>query len=229
MKQISVQICDDIEDIRAYFQNVLSKEPNIRIVGTAKSGAEAVRLALREKPDIVLMDIQMETQDDGITAIEQITEALPETKCIVLTIHAEDEYLYRAYAAGAADFITKTDSIARIVQSINDVYKNTLPMRPEIASRLIKEFSRMKSQQDNLVYVMHLLSKLTNSELGILRMVYYGGTYEQISESRHIELSTVKTQVRRILHKFGKKRMKDVTALLRECRLFESYDFLNKE
>ena len=87
----------------------------------------------------------------------------------------------------------------------------------------------MKSQQDNLVYVMHLLSTLTNSELSILRMAYFGNTYEQISQSRHIEISTVKTQVRHILHKFKKKRMKDIIAMLCECSLFESYDFLNSD
>ncbi len=229
MPKIKVLIADDVEDIRIYFHDVLSKEPNIDVVGQASSGAEAIGLAATLKPDVILMDIQMETHDAGIKAIEKITDEQPEVKCIVLTIHKEDEYLYRAYAAGAIDFITKTDSISCVVRSINDVYNNSLPMRPEIADRLRQEFSRMKKQQNSLIYTMHLLSKLSNSELGILRAIYYGKSYDQIAKEKYIEMSTVKTQIRRILKKFELNRMKNVVALLRSLQLFEAYDFLNKD
>lgn len=228
MSLIKVLIADDMEEIRNYFKEFLQNESNIEVVGLAKSGVEAVRFALKHHPDIVLMDIQMDTDTDGIWAIERITELLPGAKCIVVTIHEQDEYIYRAFTVGAKDYIIKTFPASRVATVINNVYKNTSSLRPEIAHKLTQEFSRIKKQQTSFLYTLKIISKLTTSELIVLKMVYEGATYKQVAKNRYVTIDTVRTQVKSILRKFEMNRMKEVTALLRELKIFESLDYLNK-
>ena len=105
---IRVVIADDMQDIREYLHEIITESAkDIEVVAFASSGREAVEVALREKPDIVLMDIQMETRTAGIEAIGAIHSADPDIRCIVVTIHEDDKYLFQAYQSGASDYITK--------------------------------------------------------------------------------------------------------------------------
>jgi DNA-binding NarL/FixJ family response regulator len=216
MSSIRVLIADDNEEILAHFQGLLSREADIEIVGMARSGAEAVRLALSSVPDIVVMDIEMESQCDGIDAIREIKSKAPGIKIVVLTIHREDEFLFKAYSAGAMDFLVKTMPADAIVGSLRSVYANRLGMRPEIAEKIIAEFSRLRNEREGMLSSLDIILKLTNSELEIIKAVYQGGSYAEIAASRHVEKGTVKTQINRILKKFGKRRMSDVIRLLEE-------------
>jgi DNA-binding NarL/FixJ family response regulator len=214
-------IVDDMTDIREYFNMILSKEPDIEVVGLASSGIEAVQKARDLKPDVILMDIQMETRTAGIDATTVIKGMDPNVKIIILTIHEEDEYLFQAYCAGVMDYIVKTDSISQIINSIRTVFSNKLMLRPGIADKIIDEFSRLKTQQNSLIYILNIISKLTNSEFEILKCFYEGSTYKTISETRFVSPATVKSQVNSILKKFEMKTMKDVIKLLRQMNFSE--------
>lgn len=216
MDKIVLLIVDDMMDIREYFSMVLSKEPDIIVAGLASSGIEAVQKARELKPDVILMDIQMETRTAGIDATNAIKAINPDIKVIILTIHEEDEYLFQAYCAGVMDYIVKTDSISQIVNSIRTVYANKLMLRPGIADKIIDEFSRLKTQQNSMIYTLNIISKLTNSEFEILKCFYDGNTYKTISETRFVSPATVKSQVNSILKKFEMKGMKDVVKLLKQ-------------
>ncbi|MDF2908553.1 MAG: two component transcriptional regulator, LuxR family [Herbinix sp.] len=221
MGKIKILIVDDMTDIREYFNMILSREPDIVVAGLASSGVEAVQKARELKPDVILMDIQMETRTAGIDATHSIRAIDPNIKVIILTIHQEDEYLFQAYCAGVMDYIVKTDSISQIMNSIRTVYSNQLMLRPGIADKIIDEFSRLKTQQISLIYTLGIVSKLTNSEFEILKCFYEGSTSKIISETRYVSPATVKSQVNSILKKFEMKSMKEVVKLLKQLNFEE--------
>ncbi len=223
MYSIRVLVVDDLKDIRDYFSMILNNEPDIEVVGTASSGKEAILIAEKLKPDIILMDVQMESEFAGIQAIESICDKDRDVKIIVLTIHEDDETLYRAYASGAMDFIVKTSSIVDIINSIKNVHKNKLQLRPEVAEKILDEFTRMKRHQRSLIFTLNIISKLTNAEYEILREVYLGNTYRKIAKKRMVEEVTIRSQANKIIKKFEKRNMKEIVNLLKQLKIFEIY------
>ncbi|MCL2068999.1 MAG: response regulator transcription factor [Oscillospiraceae bacterium] len=213
--RIRILIVDDLPDIRDYFAMILSKEPNFLVVGTADSGAEAVGAAISGKPDVILMDIQMETPAAGIDATAEILAQNPEIRIIMLTIHEDDDLLFQAYCAGVMDYIVKTDSIIHIVSAIQNVYENKIMLRPPIAKKIVGELARMKAQQHSFMFAMSTVSRLTNSEFEVLSQIFEGKSYKEISGTRFVSVGTVKSQVNSILKKFNQKNMKELIAILK--------------
>jgi DNA-binding NarL/FixJ family response regulator len=221
---ISVLIAEDSREIREYFKGILQSENDIEVVGEAASGVEAVEQALRLMPDIVLMDIQMDTRTDGIEAIGQIKKRAPEIKALVLTIHKNDELLYRAYAAGAMDYIFKTNSADMVISSIRAASSNTLSLRPEIANKIMTEARRVAASQDKMKEVLKVMMKITNTEFEIIKLAYDGCKYREMAKLRYVEETTIRSEIYWILKKFNKKKMKDVISLLKEINFFETFD-----
>ncbi|MDF2926695.1 MAG: two component transcriptional regulator, LuxR family [Paenibacillaceae bacterium] len=220
---IRIVIVDDIPEIRDYFAMVLEKEQDMSIAGTAASGVEAYEVVAKLLPDIVLMDIQMETEYAGIEAIRRIKADFPETKIIVLTISEDDEVLLKAFGAGAVDYIVKKSSIVEKLNSIRNAYSNTLQMRPEVSRKILTELTRLQNAQSSLIYTLNIMSKLTPSEYEILKDIYHGKKYRIIAEERQVEEVTIRTQVNRILKKFGRKKMSEVIQVLAHLRIFDIY------
>ena len=213
---IRILMADDNAEIRRYFHDILVREPDFEVVGEAESGEECIRLARLYRPDIILMDIQMETETAGIDATRVIHETMPECKIIILTIHSDDEMLFRAYSGGAMDFIVKTDSITKIVSSIEKVSQNQMQLRSDVAAKIVTEFRRIRNDRDNLLSTLNILTKMTNSEFEVLCCIYRGDSYREVAKTRFVSEATIKSQVNSILKKFNMKRMKDVIALLNQ-------------
>ncbi len=213
---IRILLADDSTEIRSYFRSVLNREPDFEVIGEVSSGEECVECAREKRPDIILMDIQMETETAGIDAAKVIHDSLPECKIIMLTIHSDDEMLFQAYSSGALDFIVKTDSIAKIIASIQSVNRNQMQLRSDVAAKIVTEFQRIKNEKASLLYTLNILSKMTNSEFEVLCCIYNGDTYKEVAKTRFVSEVTIKSQVNSILRKFGMKRMKDVIATLNQ-------------
>lgn len=218
MIPIRIMIADDNLEIRSYFSNILTHETDMELAGCASSGAEAIRMARELKPDIILMDIQMETRVAGIAASKQIIEEMPGTKIIILTILEDDDLLFQAYCAGVTDYIIKTDSISQILTSVRNAYQNQFILRPQYAEKIVVELKRVKEEQMSLLYSLNMLTKLSNSEFEVLKCLYQGMNARQISEARFVSLGTVKTQIHSILQKFGLKSMNEVIKQLKVIR-----------
>jgi len=225
MGKIKVLVVDDMKDICEYFSSILNKEKDLEVIGNALSGAEAVVIAKELKPDVILMDILMETPTAGLEAVEEILETQPDIRVIILTIHEDDSLLFRAYCAGVMDYILKTDSVTDIANAVRNVHSNQMMLRPDVAKKIVDEFARMKIQQESLLYTYNIMSKLTNSEFEILTQVYQGNKYRQIADTRFVSIVTIKSQVNRILHKFDAKSMKDVINILKRT----GFDDIMKE
>ena len=218
MIPIRIMIADDNLEIRSYFSNILTHETDMELAGCASSGAEAIRMARELKPDIILMDIQMETRVAGIAASKQIIEEMPGTKIIILTILEDDDLLFQAYCAGVTDYIIKTDSISQILTSVRNAYQNQFILRPQYAEKIVVELKRVKEEQMSLLYSLNMLTKLSNSEFEVLKCLYQGMNARQIYEARFVSLGTVKTQIHSILQKFGLKSMNEVIKQLKVIR-----------
>ena len=225
MDKIRIALVDDISDIREYMCSIFSREADMEIVGTASSGKEGIKVVLETKPDIVLMDIQMETDTAGIDAIRTIKEKLEAVKIIVLTIHDEDELLFQAFCAGAVDFVTKTSSIVEVLNSVRSVYSNKMSLRPDISQKIVEEMARLKSAETSLLYGMNIISRLTTSEFEILRALYDGYSYKQIARQRSVEDVTIRTQVNKMTKKFEGTSLKGVVDTLKKIQFFEYYKF----
>ena len=213
---IRILLADDNTEIRGYFRGILEREPGFSIVGEAGSGRECILLAQQHRPDIILMDIQMETETAGIEATRYIHEKLPECKIIILTIHSDDEMLFQAFSVGAMDYIVKTDSISKIVSSIENVSRNQLQLRSDVATKIVSEFQRIQNERASLLYTLNILTKMTNSEFEVLCCIFNGNTYKEVAKTRFVSEATIKSQVNSILKKFDMKRMKDVIDLLNQ-------------
>ena len=218
MKPIRVMMADDSPEIRSYFANIISHEADMELAGTASSGSEAVQMARELRPDIILMDIQMETRVAGISASKQILTEFPGTRIIILTILEDDDLLFQAYCAGVIDYIIKTDSISQILTSIRNAYQNQMVLRPRYAEKIIQELKRVREEQNDLLHGLNILTMLSNSEFEVLKCLYQGMNARQISESRYVSQGTVKSQIHSILKKFDMKSVSDVVRHLKAIR-----------
>jgi DNA-binding NarL/FixJ family response regulator len=220
---IRINIADDSSEIRRYFKTIIQNESDMEVVAAAASGQEAIEQALRFKPDIILMDIQMRSRTDGIEAIEEIHKKEPSIKIIVLTIHSRDDLLFRAYAAGAIDYIIKTQAELDILTSIRAAASNSLLLRPEIANKIMGEARRIQENRDKMKEILRVMMMITNTEFEIIKLVYDGYTYKDMAAQRLVEETTIRSEVSLILKKFKRSRMKDLIRELKEINFFEIF------
>ncbi|WP_130836132.1 response regulator [Lachnoclostridium sp. Marseille-P6806] len=225
-RKIRVLIAEDMEPIRRKYVKIINASENLKVVSVVGSGEEAVEQARETKPDVILMDIEMETPDAGIRATQSILQENPEVRIIILTVYEEDELIFTAFQLGVCDYILKNASQEEIIRSIHNVYENNCPLRPEIASRILGEFKRVRSYETSFLYAVNLVSSLTTTELEILGLLLEGKSRREICELRQVEMSTVKTQIHNILRKFDKISIGEVIDMISKMNL---NDFIFKK
>ena len=221
---IKVVIAEDMKPIREHFKSILNYEKDIEVVHTVETGKQAVKSVITFKPDVLLIDIQMESASDGIDAVRVINNQKNLTKCIMLTIHNEDELIFNAFEAGAIDYILKDASTVDIINAIRMAYSNEVSIRPEIANRLRNEFARMKREHNSLIYTLNTIYCLTQTELEILKLLIKGYKQKDISAMRYVEPTTVRTHISNIIRKFEKNSVKEVVNMLKELKVMELFD-----
>lgn len=218
---IRVLIAEDITPVLNRYVRILNKDDEIEVVGKVQTGQEAVENALTQHPDVILMDVEMETRTAGLDAAKRILAEEPQAKIIILTVYEDDETVFQAFQLGVSDYFLKNSPPDEIISCVKDAYRNLSPIRPVIAKKIRDEFQRMKTQENSILYCMHTVSQLTQTELDILNLTAEGYTRQQICEIRCVELSTVKSQIHNILKKFGKNNMQELVSMLNSFHIFE--------
>lgn len=221
MKNIKVLIVDDLISIQERFVRILSQDPNIEVVGVASSGSEAFIMASTYKPDIILMDIEMENKLAGILAAQKICEEMPTIKIIIITVYEEDEIVFSAYQTGIVDYLLKSAKSQDVVDAIIAAHNNASPIRPFIAEKIRREFKRMKTSEHSMMFIINILSELTTSEIALLDLLAQGKKRSEIAKIRCVEMSTIKSQINTILKKFNTKNTKEVVKILAELKILE--------
>jgi len=198
--QLRVAIADDQELVRAGLRGIIEAEPDLEVIGEASDGESAVQLALRERPDVFLMDVRMPGLD-GIQATEQIVAAHSPTRVLVLTTFDLDENVYRAVKAGAAGFLLKDLPAEDLVAAIRHAARGSEALlAPAVTRRLVERFAQRRPPTKASVRVA---DELTARELEVLKLVASGLSNSEIAHELHVSGTTVKTHVGRVLMKLG--------------------------
>jgi NarL family two-component system response regulator LiaR len=193
MKAIRVLIADDHAVVREGLRTLVNSQSDMALIGEATDGLEVVRKALELRPDVILMDLVMPHQD-GITAIDEIKEAIPDARILVLTSFAEDDKVFPAIKSGALGYLLKDSLPAELLQAIRDVHRGQPSLEPSIALKLIREL-REPSE------LPPAADPLTQREVEVLQLVAQGLTNQEIAEQLIISEWTARTHVRNILSK----------------------------
>jgi DNA-binding NarL/FixJ family response regulator len=195
---IRVVIADDQEVVRAGFAALIDGRDDMTVVGTARDGEDAIELAHRHHPDVILMDVRMPVMN-GIEATRRIvTEVAPPPRVIVLTTFNLDEYVYEALSAGASGFLLKDGTAETLFEAVRVVAAGDALLTPNVTRRLIDEFVRTRPR-----FRTDRLGELTARELDVLRLMAIGRSNGEIAAELHVGTETVKTHVSRILAKLG--------------------------
>ncbi|MFG1695087.1 response regulator [Nonomuraea sp. NPDC049309] len=194
---IRVLVADDQALVRAGVRMLLQATGDMEVVAEAEDGAEAVRLAERHLPDVVLMDLRM-PRVDGLEAIKRVLAARPFTRIVVLTTFAEDGNVYAALRAGAAGFLVKDDDPERMVDAVRRAAAGEQLLAPSVLRRVVERFLAAEEQAAPTVP-----PGLTERELEVLALVGTGLSNAEIAEELHVGVTTVKTHIAAAMEKLG--------------------------
>jgi DNA-binding NarL/FixJ family response regulator len=195
---INVLLADDHAVVRAGLRAVLSLAKDIAVIGEAKNGREAVSLTERFKPDVVIMDLDM-PEIDGTAATKEIVAKGLSARVLVLTMHAEDDYLVPLIEAGAAGYLVKSAADRDLVDAVRAVAHGDVYVRPAAARVLAKNLTK----KDTAASERERFDKLTQRERDVLRFVAQGYSAPEIGEKLFISPKTVDTYKQRIQEKLG--------------------------
>ncbi|QIN79728.1 response regulator [Rubrobacter marinus] len=203
MTVVRLLICDDHPVVRSGLRSMLETQADLEVVAEATNGDEAVELARRYRPDVVLMDLRM-PKADGVAATQRIKVEDPAANVLILTTYETDADIVRAVAAGARGFLLKDTPEERIFGAIREAAQGTSPLAPTVAARLLE---RMRGDNDNI---------LSPREVEILQLVARGVSNKNIANELWISEATVKSHLNRIFDKLdAADRTSAVTAALR--------------
>ena len=195
---IRIVLADDHAVVRAGLKAVLGTARDMEVVGEASNGLEAIALAERLNPDVIVMDLSMD-QMDGSTATKEIVAKGLSPRVLVLTMHAEEEYLVQVLEAGAAGYLVKSAADRELVDAVRTVARGDLFVRPGAARVLAKGLTR----KDPAKAERERYEKLTERERDVLRLVAEGYSAPEIGEKLFISPKTVDTYKQRIHEKMG--------------------------
>jgi DNA-binding NarL/FixJ family response regulator len=220
-RRIRVLVADDQALIRRGMTLILSSEPDIEVVGQAADGVEAVELAERLRPDVVLMDLHM-PRKGGVAATREITLSLPDTQVLVLTTVDTEETVFEAVRAGAHAYLLKDASEGELLETVRAVHRGESCLTPQIARKVMDQFRRLAIEVDRVPGGTvanapaapgkpgaadrasaedSLLETLSDKEEKILDLIAGGRSNKQIATAMSLAEGTVKNYVSRIMEK----------------------------
>ena len=212
-------IADDFELLREDLSELLSGQPDMEVVGCAASGKEIVELSAQVDYDLILMDIEMESMNAGIVATERIREQKPHANVIFLTAHETREMIVTAMGAGAADYLVKGCPDEELLTHIRCAYEGHPIMQSMIHETIMQEYARLQRSERSLLFFINNISKLTGTEREMIKLLLQGCKVNEIAKIRCVETSTIKTQIKGLLRKFGCSRTKEIVQIIHELNI----------
>ena len=214
MSDVRVALADDHALLRASFRLLIDNTPGLAWAGEAATGREAVEIARRERPDVILMDVRM-PEMSGIEATREICQGaagLP-TRVIVLTTFDLDEYVFGAIRAGASGFLLKEVLPDELIRAIKVVAAGEALLTPAATRRLITAYVAQPERQ------VSTLPEVTVREREVLELVARGRSNEEIAADLHVSMGTVKTHITRLLAKLGARDRAQLVVMAYEAGL----------
>lgn len=187
---------------RQGLRSLLETEEDVRVIGEAATGREAVRYALQTRPDIVLMDIQM-PELDGVRATQAVLDEWPEARVVILTMYRQDRYVFEAIKAGARGYMLKDADASELIGAVRRVAEGETLLSAEMAASVLDEFKKVKEELPD-----ETVSELTEREAVILRLLAHGCSNQQIADKLSVSEKTVRNRLSEI---FSKLRLNNRT------------------
>ena len=202
MEKLRLLVVDDHQVVRAGLRALLDAQQDMEVVGEAADGISAVESALELNPDVVVMDITM-TGMDGLLATREVLGSLPGTKVVVLTIHADEEYLRQTLDAGATGYVLKEAADTEIAVAIRAVHRGEVFVDPSFTRLLLGDL--MPSTGSDVLSDQDTYELLSGREREVLRLVALGDTNREIANRLGLSVRTVETYRSRLMDKLSLK------------------------
>ncbi len=194
---ITILLADDHTVVRQGMVKLLEGEKNLKVIGEARDGRDAVNKVEQLKPDVVLMDISMPLLN-GIEATRQIKKIRQQTRVIILSMHSHDRFVGELLTLGASGYLVKDSTGADIIMAINAAMKGDTYLSPTISRMVIENYVSLKKVKSTRE---ELYSKLSNREREVFQMIAEGRSTKEISQILFVSISTVKTHRSHIMDK----------------------------
>ncbi len=206
MSKIRVLIADDHAIVRAGIRSLLDGQPNIEVIAEASNGCQAIELATRLQPDVVLMDIVMGDLD-GMVATQEIKERAPEVKVLALTMHDREEFFFAMLKAGALGYVLKGSEPNDLLTAIEMVQRGEPFLSPAVTKAVLADYLGRSSSQDTSGY-----DSLTLREKEVLHLTAEGKTTREMAELLHLSVKTVEKHRARMMEKL---ELQNLTELIK--------------
>ncbi len=203
---LKVMIVDDHEVVREGLRSLLNRRAGMTVVAEAGSVAEAVQLALKEEPQVVVMDVRL-PDGSGVEACREIRSHLPGTRMIMLTSYADDEAVIASIIAGASAYLLKQTRGQQLADAVMAVAAGESLLDPQVTRRVLEQMRDMATGTDKP-------SQLTENENKILRLIAEGKTNREIAAEIFLSDKTVKNYVSSILNKLNLRRRSEAAAYI---------------
>ncbi|AIF42215.1 MULTISPECIES: response regulator [Virgibacillus] len=197
---IRILLVDDHAVVRMGLKVMLNDVPEMEVVGEASEGNEGIEKALEEKPDIVLMDLSMPHGKDGLSATSELKKQLPDTAILILTMHDDEEYLFRAIQAGASGCVLKSAPHQELIEAIKSVCAGNAYLHPSATKRLMDEYIGNLKQDGQENYQL-----LSDREKEVLTLIAKGYSNKEIGEKLVISVKTVEAHKSNLMEKLQMK------------------------
>ena len=197
---VKVLIADDQELIRESLKIILDSKPDIEVTDAVSDGIEVIRSVREKRPDIILLDIRM-PRLDGVSCTKIIKEGYPDIKIIILTTFDYDEYVFNALKYGASGYLLKGISMDSLVEAINTVYQGQAMINPDIASKVLKFFSKLAVNNETIHVPVENIKMITKNEWTIIKEVSKGKSNKEIARDLSFSEGTVRNYLSNILDK----------------------------
>ena len=199
MAKTRVLLADDHAMVRAGLAVLLNRQPDLEVVGEAGDGAEAIRRTQELRPDVVVMDISMPGMS-GLEAVRQIVRKYPQVKCLVLSMHESEDYLFQALRAGAAGYVVKKVAHVELIEAIQTVCRDGAFLYPSAVKLLLQDYLvRIKGGGEEA----EVYDGLTDRQREVLVLVAKGYTNQEIAAHLVISVKTVEKHKAEIMERLG--------------------------
>ncbi len=204
MNAIRVLLADDHTLVRAGFRNMLQKIDSVEVVAEANNGREALALIDQHRPDVVLMDIAMPALN-GLEAVTRASEDFPNVRVVILSMHANEEYVLRALKAGAAGYLLKDADPAELELAVKAAYQGETFLSPLVSKKVTEYVRRTGGERSSL-------DRLTSRQREVLQLIAEGKTSREIAYNLDISVKTVGTHRTKLMKRLG---IHDIAGLVR--------------